>query len=159
MEALDVGQQRRARREPSVVARARVHRHVAIGAAVVDLVGVADRVREPTGSGIDMHRAVEHRRIVPEDRLCAIAVMGIDVDDGDPRPTSEAELGGGDRRVVEVAAATEERRSGVVTRRAAHGVRRTLPGGHETGSGRRCVGCCLRTGHVPSPMHVMVSIA
>ena len=104
-----------------------------LAGAAADLVGVADEVREPAGGRIDVHAGVEHVAAVPEDLLRAVALVGVDVDDRDPfEPTVAQPLRRGGR-VVEVARPAEERRAGMVARRANRGVRGTLAAGHEVG--------------------------
>ena len=109
-------------------------------AGVVDFVGVPDGVREPAGGGIDMHRSVEHSRVVPEDGLRTVAVVGVDVDDRDAFEPGRAQLGGRNGRVVEVAATAEEGRPGVMTGRAADRIRHTRSIGHQVGRSCRRVG-------------------
>ena len=97
------------------------------------LVGEADVVGEPAGARVDVDGAVEHVVAVVEDRRRAVAVVGVDVDDPDPRVPAVAEPLGRQRGVVEVAGAAVARRGRVVARRTAQGVRRSLAGQHQVG--------------------------
>ena len=73
------------------------------------------------GAGIERHlvgRAVEHRRIVPEDVLRAVAVMDVPVDDGDALGAMLLlRMAGGDRGIVEQAKAHRGRALGMVAGR------------------------------------------
>ena len=73
------------------------------------------------GAGIERHlvgRAVEHRRVVPEDVLGAVAVMDVPVDDGDPLgAVLLLRMAGGDRGIVEQAKTHRGRALGVVAGR------------------------------------------
>ena len=75
----------------------------------------------------ELHRRVsvqgdeEHVRAVVEDRLGAVAVVVVEIEDGDPSGTAIQQMLGGDGRVVEEAVAAVEVRCGVVARRAAQG--------------------------------------
>ena len=40
-------------------------------------------MREPAGARVDVNGGDEHLRVVVEDRLSAVAVVGVDVDHGD----------------------------------------------------------------------------
>jgi hypothetical protein len=73
-----------------------------------------------------------------EDRLRAVAVVGVDVDDGDRPAEVRAQTRGGRGGVVEVARSAVRRARDVVAGRAAAGVRRRgLAGGDEVGR-REC---------------------
>ena len=102
----------------------------------VHLVGVADRVGEPAGAGIDVEGRVEHGGVVPPAGLGAVAVVGVDVDDGHPVDAAPPQTGGRHRGVVQVAAAAEEPGPGVVPGRAADRVRGRRAAEHEVGGGR-----------------------
>ena len=87
------------------------------------LVGEAEEVRKPAGGRVDVDRAGEHPRVVVEDLLGAVAVVGVDVDHGDrPVDARRSSAAGGDRRVVEIAGAAEAVASGVMARRPGAGV-------------------------------------
>ena len=104
------------------------------------LVRVADIVREPPGAGIDVHAADVHVAATVEDRLGAVAVMGVDVDDRDPVGARAAERLRRDRRVVQVARPAVRGRTGVVAGGPAQRVRGRRAAGHEIGGGQRGVG-------------------
>ena len=74
-----------------------------------------------TGARIERHlvgRAIEDRRIVPDDRLRAVAVVDVPVDDGDPLGAVVAlRLARGDGRIVEQAEAHRTVGLGMMARR------------------------------------------
>ena len=76
---------------------------------------------ECAGAGIERHlvgRRVHDGRIVPEDVLGAVAVVDVEIDDGDALDAvRRLRVPGGDRRVVEEAEAHRRRRLGVVAGR------------------------------------------
>ena len=71
------------RRDPRLVAAARRHHGVAVRAVRAALVLEAEVVGEPALRRVHVDGAGEHGRVVPEDRLRAVPVMGVDVDHGD----------------------------------------------------------------------------
>ena len=89
---------------------------------LVVLAGLAERA----GAGIERHlvgRRVHDGSVVPEDVLGAVAVVDVEIDDGDALDAmGRLGVAGGDRRVVEEAEAHRRRRLGVVAGR---------PGGDE----------------------------
>ena len=99
----------------------------------------ADEVREPAGPGIDVDGPGQHGRIGVEDRLRAVAVMGVDVEHRDRPPQRVRELRRRRGRVVQVAGAAERRSGCVVTGGAAAGVGGRGAGGDEVGGGQRGV--------------------
>ncbi len=103
------------------------------------LVGVADEVREPAGVGVDVHAGIEDVGAVPEDLLRAVALVGVDVDDGDPLVPGGAQSLGRRCGVVEVAGPAEEGRAGVMSRWPHRGVGGTGAVGDEVGGVHRGV--------------------
>ncbi len=101
---------------------------------LVVLAGLAERA----GAGIERHlvgRGVHDGRIAPEDVLGAVAVVDVEIDDGDALDAM-GRLGvpGGDRRVVEEAEAHRRRRLGVVAGRPVWRRRRCRRGASTTSS-------------------------
>ena len=68
-----------------------------------------------------VRRDVEHSRILVEDRLRPVAVVHVDIDNGDALEASGEHRGRGDGNIVEKAEAHRAIRFGVVTRRAHQG--------------------------------------
>ncbi len=101
--------------------------------------GVAEQVGEPARRRVDVQRAVEHVRPLPEDRLGAVAVVGVDVDHRHPLVAGRAQRLGGDGGVVEVAGPAVPRRRHVVSRRPAQRVRRPLTRGDQVDGGQCAV--------------------
>ena len=94
-----------------------------------------------------MQRAVADVPAFPEDRLGAVAVVGVEVDHGDGVVPGVAQRLGGDRGVVEVAGAAVPVAGRMVTRRPAERVRRGGAGGDEVHRGQGAVD--RRTGGLP----------
>ena len=118
-------------RDPRLVAAPRGEREVAVGAARAVLAGQAEEVREPAGGGVDVDRAGDHAGVAPR-RSPARRCRGARRRRGSrPAPERLAQRGGGDRGVVEVAAAAVGAAGHVVARRAAAGVRGGLALEHE----------------------------
>ena len=69
--------------EPDVVARPGRERHVEIRRP--DLVGEPEEVREPSLRRIDVHGRREDVTTLPEDRLRAVSVVSVDVEERDAR--------------------------------------------------------------------------
>ncbi len=105
--------------EPGASGRLQVR---ALAAPRAALAGEAEEVGEPAGAGVDVDRAGEHRRVGVEDRLGAVAVVGVDVQHGDRAAELLAQAGGGERRVVQVARPAEGAPGDVMARRAAQRV-------------------------------------
>ena len=132
--------------EPAQVAGARGQRTVAVRARPVDLVRVAHGVGEPTRARVDVERAIEDGRVVPEAGLSAVAVVGVDVHDGDGARAAAPEPGGGDGGIVEIATSAEKARTGMVTRGPADGVGGRRPSQDEVGGGGRRIAGRLGAG-------------
>ena len=66
--------------------------------AVARLFREAQEVREPARGRIDVHRGGEDVLAPPEDRLRAVPVVRVDVQDRDARQAARAEVLGRDRR-------------------------------------------------------------
>ncbi len=97
------------------VGRSGFHRHVHREATASTL---ADLLRR-AGSGIEgklVSRDVQHARLVVEHRLRSVAVVHVDVDDGNALETAGEHRGGRDGDVVEEAEAHRPIRFGVVPR-------------------------------------------
>ena len=90
-EAIDTG-------EPDVVARPGRERDVEIRRS--DLVGEPEEVWEPSLRRIDVHRRREDVAAVPEDRLRAVSVVGVDVEERNAPDTAISKILRRDRRVV-----------------------------------------------------------
>ena len=82
---------------------------------------------------------VEHLHVAAlvEDFLRAVAVMVVDIEDGDARRALVAEPLGDDRGVVDVAVAAHEGRAGVMARRAAEREGGPFASLDESGGGQR----------------------
>ena len=102
---------------------------------LADLLGGAEAVREPTGGRVDVNRAGDHVGTLPEDLLRAVAVVEVDVEQGDAARTLLAQALGGAGGVVDVAIAAGGAAAGVgsleatapvVTRYASDGRSRTI---------------------------------
>ena len=94
--------------QPLVIPRSRWQREVEIRAeprTAAALGLAAEEVREPAGRRIDVHRGREDVVSLPEDRLGAVPVMSVDVDDRDPRRAPVAQVLRRDGGVVEIARA------------------------------------------------------
>ena len=48
----------------------------------------AEEVRKPPGAGVDVDGPGQDGGVFPEDRLRAVAVMGVDVEEGDGPPST-----------------------------------------------------------------------
>ena len=142
---------RRAWSSQRSVAGARRDADVAVGAAAVDLVRVADGVGEPARARVDVERArrapdgsSQKQAWVPLPWWASMSTTATRARAAPPEP------GGGDGGIVEIATSAEEARTGVVTRGPADGV-----GGRRTsqdevgGGGRRIAG---RLGAVPGAL-------
>ncbi len=99
-----------------------------------------------------MERRVEHGGVVPPAGLGAVAVVGVDVDDGHPVDAAPPQTSGRHRGVVQVAAAAEERRA---RRGARAGGRSRTPPARRRARGRprspAASVAALAPSHVPGP--------
>ncbi len=86
-----------------------------------------------------MHGSGEHLVTIPEDRLRAVAVVRVDVEQRDACRSTIAQVLSRDRCVVEVAGATERGSGHVMSGRAAARVRDRFTAEDEVGSGERDV--------------------
>ena len=111
-------------------------RALARSASALD--GVAAEVRIDAGR-VAMEADVEDVRPLPEDLLRAVAVMEVDVEDGDALRAAREDRLGRDGRVVEEAVAADEGATGMVARRTAEGVRERLSRQHAVEGGQRDV--------------------
>ncbi len=87
-----------------------------------------------------MQGGVEDLRLLVEDRLRAVAVMEIHVEDGDAAARVLGQIARGDGGVVQVAEAAAEVAGGVMSWWAAQGVHAVRPGEHPVRSGQRALG-------------------
>ena len=109
-------------------------------------------------AGIDVDRAGEHRRVLVEDRLGAVAVVGVDVDHRDRLAEPLAQPGGGDGRVVEIAGAAEAAPRRVMARRPAERVGGRLAGERRASAAVSAASAAPRAAsQVPGPIRVIVS--
>src|SRR6266851_482982 len=121
----------------AVSSAARTSRSPQPGAGTA-LVGIADEERVVV-AGIGMQRDEEHVGPLVEDALRAVAVMDVDIEDGDAAER-EAQMLRGDRGVVEIAEAAGLVGIGVMAGRAAEPIGGARPAEHQRGGMRRDMG-------------------
>src|SRR6185312_8643430 len=92
--------------------------------------GETEEVREPPGRGVDVDGRHLDVAALPEELLRAVAVMCVDVEHGYAVEAAPQSFGC-QRRVVQVARATEGRAARVMAGRAAERVRMRRAGGDE----------------------------
>src|SRR6185437_15059699 len=95
----------------------------------------AEKVREPAGAGINVDGADDDVCPVVEELLRAVAVMRVDVEHGNRPAGAFDELGGCNRRVVQVTGAAVTSMRSVMAGRPAAAVRSRLSAEHEVDRG------------------------
>src|SRR5208337_842787 len=85
-------------------------------------------------------RHEEHVATPEKNLLRAVAVVVVDVEDGDARGAAVAQRLSGDRRVVEEAIAAVKGAPGMMPGRPGERKDAALPSGHQAGAGQRHVG-------------------
>ena len=106
---------------------------------------------------IDVHRRREDVAAVPEDRLRAVSVVGIDVEERDAPDTVVAKILRRDRRVVQIARAAERRTRDVVAGRSAARVGSSAPLSTRSAAVSAASTAARAASHVPCATTVIVS--
>ena len=128
--------------EPAHIVRAGRKRNVQVPAFALPRSALdrkAEVVREPAGCRIDVHGGRQNVAALPEDRLSAVAVMGVDVEQRDARGSQPPKALGCHGGVVQVAGSAVDRARNVVARWAAAGVDRASAAGDEVTGRERAV--------------------
>ena len=112
---------------------------------------------EPAGAGVDVDRAHEHSRVRVEDRLGAVAVVGVDVDHGDRAVASVAQTCPGRGGIVQVARAAECGPGRMVADGRHSAYAAGVPGAHRVCGRDRDVERGPSGVHVPGPIRLIVS--